>query len=281
MITVHDTAALREVIAASKNQHLRIGFVPTMGNLHAGHLSLVETAKQAADLVVCSIFVNPMQFGQGEDYNSYPRTLDADKLRLEAAGTDFLFAPSVEEIYPKPQSHQTQVIVPFVSDILCGASRPGHYTGVATIVTKLFNMVRPGLAVFGQKDYQQLHIIRQMVEDLAMPIEVIACPTVREADGLAMSSRNGYLTAAERKVAPRLYQSLLTAADSIRKGVALKTVKQVACAQLAAAGFQCDYFEIRDAFTLLEPDASARELVLLVAAYLGKPRLIDNLRVSL
>ena len=280
MKTVHDIAALRVQVAQWKREGKRVGFVPTMGNLHAGHISLISKAKEIADLVVSSIFVNPMQFGEGEDFDSYPRTLADDQLKLEAVGTDLLFAPPVEEMYPKSQEQQTKVTVPGVSDILCGASRPGHFTGVATVVAKLFGMVQPDVAVFGQKDYQQLHIIRQMTEDLSLPIEIVGCPTMREADGLAMSSRNGYLTDSEREMASEIYTTLTEAASLIGEGTGLDMVCESSIKRLEQHGFEPDYFEIRDADTLLEVTTETRKLVLLVAAYLGKPRLIDNLVIN-
>jgi pantoate--beta-alanine ligase len=280
MITLHDVIVLRARVADWKSQGKRVALVPTMGNLHSGHISLVKSARELADVVISTIFVNPMQFGEGEDFESYPRTLEEDQLKLEAAGNDLLFAPRVEVVYPNGQAQQTTVSVPGVSSILCGASRPGHFEGVTTVVTKLFNMVQPDIALFGEKDYQQLHIIRRMTEELSMPIDIIGCPTQREADGLAMSSRNGYLTAEERHIAPRLYQVLTRSAESVKSGVPLTEVEEQAVSALREAGFSPDYFEIRDANTLLEPVESTNALVLLVAAYLGKTRLIDNLCID-
>ncbi|OOZ18215.1 pantoate--beta-alanine ligase [Solemya velum gill symbiont] len=279
MITLHDVIVLRARVADWKSQGKRVALVPTMGNLHSGHISLVERAKELADVVVSTIFVNPMQFGEGEDFDSYPRTLEDDQLKLEAAGNDLLFAPPVEAVYPNGKAQQTTVSVPGVSSILCGASRPRHFDGVTTMVTKLFNMVQPDVALFGEKDYQQLYIIRRMTEELSMPIDIIGCPTQRESDGLAMSSRNGYLTTEERHIAPRIYQILTSSAESIQSGMPFADVQQQALNALGEAGFSPDYFEIRDADTLLEPVESSDALVLLVAARLGSTRLIDNLRI--
>ncbi len=199
---------LRERVTAWRSAGARLAFVPTMGNLHAGHLTLVREARALADMVVASIFVNPLQFGAGEDLDAYPRTLEDDRRLLAGEGCDLLFTPRVDEVYPRGQAAQTRVEVPGLSDILCGARRPGHFVGVSTVVCKLFNMVQPNLALFGEKDFQQLLVIRRMVEDLAMPVEIVGVPTVRESDGLAMSSRNGYLTAEERARAPVLYRVL-------------------------------------------------------------------------
>jgi pantoate--beta-alanine ligase len=251
-----------------------------MGNLHAGHLELVRRARERADRTVVSIFVNPLQFGPSEDLAAYPRTLEADRKRLAEAGADLLFAPGVEEVYPGGQAGQTRVEVPGISDILCGASRPGHFTGVATVVCKLFNMVQPDLAVFGEKDFQQLMVIRRMTADLSMPVEILGAPTVREPDGLAMSSRNGYLNEEERQRAPRLQQTLRSAAQALQRGESVVGVESRAAAELAAAGFEPDYFSVRRAADLGEPGADEHELVILAAAHLGQTRLIDNIRAD-
>ena len=272
---------LRTRIAGWRRAGERIALVPTMGNLHAGHLELVLRAREQAIRTVVSIFVNPLQFAPDEDLAAYPRTLEVDRKRLAEADADLLFAPAVEEVYPGGQAEQTRVEVPGISDILCGASRPGHFTGVATVVCKLFNMVQPDLAVFGEKDFQQLMVIRRMTTDLSMPVEILGVPTVREPDGLAMSSRNGYLSAEERQRAPRLQQILRSAMQSLQRGDALAGVESRASAELAAAGFEPDYFNVRRAADLREPGADEHELVILAAARLGRARLIDNLRVDM
>jgi len=253
-----------------------------MGNLHSGHAALVAKAAQQADFVVASIFVNPLQFGAGEDLDKYPRTLAADQEKLLQAGCNLLFAPSVEEMYPSGMTGQTRVSVPQLSEGLCGASRPGHFEGVATVVNKLFNMVQPDMAVFGQKDYQQLAVIRAMVHDLNMPIQIIGEPTVRAEDGLALSSRNGYLTAEQRAVAPTLYRSLSQIAAAIKGGdrdFAKLRAEQVQ--QIEAAGMRVDYLEVRQGVHLRPATAEDRDVVILVAAYLGATRLIDNLHLPL
>ena len=282
MNTVKTVRELRAAVARARNEGKRIGFVPTMGNLHSGHATLVAKAAQQADFVVASIFVNPLQFGAGEDLDKYPRTLAADQEKLLEAGCHLLFAPSVEEMYPDGMAGQTRVSVPQLSEGLCGASRPGHFEGVATVVSKLFNMVQPDLAVFGQKDYQQLAVIRALVHDLNMPIQIIGEPTVRADDGLALSSRNGYLSPEQRAIAPALYRSLNQIAQAIRGGERdypkLLAEQQQ---QLEAAGLRRDYLEIRHAKNLRPATAEDRDLVILVAAYLGSTRLIDNLHLDL
>jgi pantoate--beta-alanine ligase len=258
----------------------RVAFVPTMGNLHDGHLELVRRGRALAPRVVVSIFVNPLQFGPGEDLASYPRTLARDVELLATAGADLLFAPSADAMYPRPVPEQTRVEVPGLSDILCGASRPGHFVGVATVVCKLFNMVRPDLALFGEKDFQQLTVIRRMVDDLCIPVEVVGVPTVREPDGLAMSSRNGYLTAEERERAPALYRALQAVAQAVEAdGSDLAALERAAAARIDAAGLRTDYVSVRRARDLALPGDADEDLVVLAAAYLGRARLIDNLRV--
>jgi pantoate--beta-alanine ligase len=282
MNTVNSIAAVRQQLAAWRRAGERIAFVPTMGNLHAGHIHLVTQAKAMADRVVCSIFVNPMQFGPNEDFERYPRTLMEDSVKLQQAGADLLFAPPVEEIYPAGHKAATHVAVSGVSEGLCGASRPGHFVGVATVVAKLFNIVQADIAFFGEKDYQQLQVIRQMVGDLCFPIEIIGVPTVREADGLAMSSRNGYLSVAERAAAPVVYQSLLAAAERVRAGERdFRRIEADAVANLTSQGFEPDYFAIAHSQTLKPAVAGDLSLRLLVAARLGKTRLIDNIALSL
>ena len=282
MITAHLPAEVRGIVGDWRRDGQRVGFVPTMGNLHAGHLALVERAAVLADRVVVSIFVNPLQFGVGEDFAAYPRTLESDTRLLEGVGADLLYLPTVRVMYPRPPAEQTRVEVPGLSDVLCGASRPGHFTGVATVVCKLFNQVQPHLAVFGEKDFQQLLVIRRFVEDLDIPIQIFSHPTAREADGLAMSSRNGYLTTEERLRAPALHESLKKAADELEAGERdFGRIEQEAVDALAAKGFRPDYFSIRRAADLGPPDGddADQDCVILAAAFLGGTRLIDNLRV--
>lgn len=282
MITVKTVRELRAAVARARSEGKRIGFVPTMGNLHAGHAALVTKAAQRAEFVVASIFVNPLQFGAGEDLDTYPRTLAADQERLLAAGCNLLFAPGVEEMYPDGMAGQTLVCVPGVSEGLCGASRPGHFDGVATVVTKLFHMVQPDLAVFGEKDFQQLAVIRKLVRDLDLPVQIIGEPTVRDSDGLALSSRNGYLNDAQRRCAPALYQTLGALAAELRSGRDDHGVLiEDSLARLSAAGFEPDYLEIRHPLTLRPATRADRQLVILAAARLGTTRLIDNLLVDL
>lgn len=270
---------LRRRIAEWRRDGRRIAFVPTMGNLHPGHIALAQEARTHAGSVVASIFVNPLQFGPNEDLAAYPRTPERDAEMLVDAGCDLLFAPGVETMYPRGQADQTRVEVPGISNLLCGASRPGHFSGVATVVCKLFNMVQPDLALFGEKDFQQLLVIRRLVEDLDMPIEILGVATVREADGLAMSSRNGYLSVGERLIAPQLYRVLKAAGTALAQGVAAARVEQDGVRALSAAGFRPDYVSVRRASDLAAPSRTDRDLVVLAAAYLGKARLIDNIRV--
>ncbi|TRO12603.1 pantoate--beta-alanine ligase [Ectopseudomonas mendocina] len=282
MNTVKTLRELRTAVAQARAEGKQIGFVPTMGNLHAGHVSLVQIAAQRADFVVASIFVNPLQFGAGEDLDKYPRTLAADQEKLLAAGCHLLFHPDIAEIYPHGMGDQARVSVPGVSEGLCGASRPGHFEGVATVVTKLFNMVQPDLAVFGEKDYQQLAVIRALVQDLNMPIQIIGAPTQRAEDGLALSSRNGYLSAEQRNAAPALYRGLQAIAEELLRGARdYARLIDGAQEQQRAAGFVPDYLEIRNAVTLRPAQVDDRHLVILTAAQLGGTRLIDNLVVEL
>ncbi len=274
-------AALRQAIAINKRSGHRIVFVPTMGNLHAGHVRLVEEARKHGDFVVCSIFVNPLQFGPTEDLDAYPRTLEADIEKLEAAHCDLLFTPSVAEIYPQGLAAQTIVSVPGISRRHCGNSRPGHFDGVATVVNKLFNMVQPDVALFGLKDYQQLQVIRHMVADLCMPIELVGVPTQRESSGLALSSRNGYLSAEEKARAPVLYQCLLEAGQALKQRADIASVEAAATRKLTELGFVPDYFSVCHADTLEPAQAQDRRLVILAATWLGKTRLIDNLQLEL
>lgn len=276
MDTVTGADDLRSRVRAWRGRGERIGFVPTMGNLHAGHFSLIEIARQHADRVVASVFVNPTQFGPNEDFASYPRTLADDQRGLGAAKCDLLFAPSVDEIYPFGAASTVRVDVPVISETLDGAARPGHFTGVATVVAKLFNLVQPDVAVFGQKDYQQLLIIRRMVSDLRIPIEIVGAPTLREANGLAMSSRNQYLTDEERERAAIIYGTLNAMRDGARERKAILEIERAAMDALIAAGLKPDYAVIRRADDLGNAGAD-RRFVALIAARLGRARLIDNL----
>ena len=280
MNTVKTVLDLRAAVARARSEGKRIALTPTMGNLHSGHAALVTRASQRADFVVATIFVNPLQFGPNEDLASYPRTLDADKEKLLEAGCNLLFTPSVEEMYPHGMADQTLVSVPHLSEGLCGTSRPGHFDGVATVVSKLFNMVQPDLAVFGEKDFQQLAVIRALVRDLNMPIQIIGEPTVRAADGLALSSRNGYLSTEERAKAPALYRVLSTVADGIRCNEAINSLIDIGKRTLEAEGFRIDYLEVREATSLRPATEQDHDLVILVAAFLGKTRLIDNLHLT-
>lgn len=278
MITSAHIDDIRTQVCAWRAKGETVAFVPTMGNLHQGHITLVKEAASKCDHVVASIFVNPMQFGQNEDLDAYPRTLAADSEALTAAGAELLFTPTPAVMYPKGLEQQTYVEVPGISNVLCGASRPGHFRGVATIVCKLFNIVQPDVALFGNKDYQQLLVIKTMVEDLSLPIEIIGVDTIREDSGLAMSSRNGYLTATEKAAAPALKQAIDAMAAGIKQGESFKQVTEQAKASLVAAGFTLDYLEIRHAHTLEQAQNQDQTLVILAAAYIGKARLIDNLR---
>ena len=282
MNTISCVAQLRTAVAQARAAGQRIAFVPTMGNLHAGHIALITQAVARADFVVASIFVNPLQFGPNEDLDSYPRTLAADQNKLTDAGCNLLFTPVVEDIYPDGMAEHTIVRVPGVSSGLCGGSRPGHFDGVSTIVCKLLNMVQPDLALFGEKDYQRLAVIRKMVSDLSMPIEICGVPIVRDTDGLALSSRNGYLSAQQRANAPALQQCMHSVKAHIIKGnrdyAALFAQFDT---DLQDAGFRLDYVELRDALNLEVAHADSRHMVLLAAAYLGTTRLIDNLIIDL
>lgn len=265
-------------LAPARSTKKLIGFVPTMGNLHEGHLTLVRAAKKICDVVVVSIFVNPIQFGAGEDFDSYPRTLEQDSRLLADVDCDIIFAPSVEQMYGT-QPRLTNISVGQITDDLCGKSRPGHFDGVAVVVTKLFNIVQPDFAFFGQKDYQQLAVIRQLVQDLNMPLEVIGVPIVRAEDGLALSSRNGYLSEQQRAIAPTIYQLLKQAEQQLHEGQALAQVLESISNQLTQAGFVVDYVEARQ--PNLQPiEEFDRDLVLFIAAKLGSTRLIDNLHIN-
>lgn len=280
METVDTRGALRDQIAQWRLSGETVAFVPTMGNLHDGHLTLLAKAREVADRSVASIFVNPLQFGPFEDYDQYPRTPDSDEQMLTKMGVDLLFAPRAQEMYPLGREQGTRVEVPGVSDILCGMQRPGHFVGVATVVAKLFNLVQPDYAVFGEKDFQQLVVIRRMALDLCMPVKVLGAPTHREQDGLAMSSRNQYLTPDERARAATLYQTITDVARDIENGRRdFDNLCDWASARLAESGFRPHYVEVRDTEDLRKPDEQSRELVVLAAAQLGRARLIDNVRV--
>ncbi len=274
--------SLRERLQAWRSAGARIALVPTMGNLHAGHLALVDRAMEVADRVVVSLFVNPTQFAAGEDFSTYPRTMQRDVKLLRQAGVDTLFAPEVGELYPGGAEGGSYVEVPGLSEILCGASRPGHFRGVATVVSKLFNIVQPDIALFGEKDYQQLLVIKRMTRELCFPVEIVGVPTVRDADGLALSSRNSYLTETQRRKASLLYRLLNRCKEQILAGerdyAALATRAKE---ELRAAGFEPDYFEVRAAAHLGHPGTAERQLVILAAARLGRARLIDNVTLSL
>ena len=281
MDTVTTIAAVREHVRAWRRQGLRVAFVPTMGNLHAGHVSLIEAARRHGERFVASIFVNPMQFGPNEDFAHYPRTPLEDARMLAAAGCNLMFSPEVSEVYPNGAERATRIEVPGLSRILCGEFRPGHFEGVATVVAKLFHIVEPDVAVFGEKDFQQLTVIRRMVADLCMPVAIIGAPTVRDADGLAMSSRNQYLTAAERALAPTIHATLQAAAQRLAAGDAeFASIERAGVQALESAGFRPDYFAVRDASNLNAPLAGTRALVVLTAARIGKARLIDNVQVT-
>ncbi len=270
-------AALRAQLRQWRREGNSVGFVPTMGNLHAGHHELVKLARRHADRVVASIFVNPTQFGPNEDYARYPRTPDSDIHGLAETGCDALFLPTVEQMYPFGTMGCVQMHVPGITDILCGAHRPGHFNGVAQVVARLFNMVQPDLAVFGRKDYQQLQVIRYMTREMSFPVEIIPAPTLREADGLAMSSRNQYLDPEQRQTAVRIHQTLLFMRDAARQGLPVAGIEDEATSRLEAAGFTVDYAQVRRADLTRAKSPNEAELVALIAARLGRTRLIDNL----
>lgn len=281
MQTLKTIEQVRAQVRDWKQAGLRVGLVPTMGNLHNGHLALVEAAQTHCDRTLVSIFVNPTQFGPGEDYGSYPRTLADDQNQLEQMDTDVVFAPSVNEVYPDGDP-LTWVNVDQLDQYLCGATRPGHFRGVATVVTKLFNIVEPDLAVFGEKDYQQLAIIRRLTRDLCLPVTILGVSTRREADGLAVSSRNGHLSEQERRLAPALYATLQKAREAIQAG---ERDYPALCRELSqsleATGFQVDYLQVVNRETLAPADDQDRHLVIAAAAWLGQPRLIDNLATDI
>lgn len=282
MLIIETLPLLRQQIRRLRMEGKRVALVPTMGNLHDGHMKLVDEAKARADAVVVSIFVNPMQFDRPEDLARYPRTLQEDCEKLNKRKVDLVFAPSVKEIYPNGTETHTYVDVPGLSTMLEGASRPGHFRGVSTIVSKLFNLVQPDIACFGEKDFQQLALIRKMVADMGFDIEIVGVPIMRAKDGLALSSRNGYLTAEQRKIAPGLYKVLSSIADKLQAGERdLDEIIAIAGQELNEKGFRSDDIQIRDADTLLEISENSKRAVILVAAWLGDARLIDNKLVEL
>ena len=280
MLTLTSLADLRAWRKRMRAANKRVAFVPTMGNLHRGHFSLVESAGENADAVIASIFVNPTQFGPNEDFGNYPRTLEQDQAGLARAGCGVLFAPTVATMYPLGIERTVTMTVPEVSEGLCGAFRPGHFAGVATVVARLFHMVEPDVAWFGRKDFQQVLVIRRMVEDLSFPIDIAVGDTVREENGLAMSSRNAYLSPAEREQAAEIHRTLVAVADSIRAGRKIKLVESAATDRLSGAGFRVDYVAVRQALDLGIPAEGVDSgLVVLAAARLGKARLIDNILI--
>lgn len=282
MDTSFDLTSLRDNVQQWKSAGRSIALVPTMGNLHDGHISLISRAREVAERTVVSIFVNPIQFGQGEDYDNYPSTLDEDQRKLERAGLDLIFAPNLQELYPAGIEKDTRVTVPALSDILCGEFRPGHFAGVATVVIKLLTNVQPDFALFGQKDYQQVQVIRRMVRDLLIPTEIIAMPIIREADGLAMSSRNSYLNAEQRKIAAIIFQTLNDASARLRtQSSQLTEIERDGNTALVQAGMQPEYFSIRRQDDLAPAVAGDQKLIILVATWLGSARLIDNVQVEL
>lgn len=280
MRVINDSSTLREALNPLRQRGQRIALVPTMGNLHEGHLALIAEARKQAGFVVCTIFVNPMQFGPTEDLDAYPRTLEQDIARLEAAGCHALFTPSIAEMYPMGHQHHTVVSVPGLSEGYCGASRPGHFDGVATVVCKLFNLVQPDTAIFGLKDYQQFLVIRRMVADLCLPIALVGVATQREPSGLALSSRNGYLSADEKARAAALIRILKDTAASLQTGHTVAWVEEQALRSLQEAGFRPDYFSVCHAQTLAPATEQDADLVILAAAWMGRTRLIDNLTLS-
>jgi len=281
MLTVARIAELRAVLQDWRREGARIAFVPTMGNLHAGHMSLLAAARFRAERVVASVFVNPLQFGPNEDFDRYPRTPVEDAQLLQEAHCDLLFLPTVDEMYPEGRDQATRVLVRELSETLCGAVRPGHFEGVATVVAKLFGIVQPDVAVFGEKDFQQFTIIQRMTQDLSIPVEVVGAATVRATDGLALSSRNRYLSSEERAVAPVVHAALAEAVRRIDTGDDhWSAIEDAGHATLTGAGLRPDYFAVRDAHTLATPSAQSRDLVVLAAARMGRTRLIDNLRVT-
>lgn len=281
MLVIHSKQELAEHIAEWRQNDEHVALVATMGSLHAGHLKLVELAREHAERVVVSIFVNPTQFGEGEDFDEYPRTLEVDKRRLKTTAADLIFAPDVATVYPFGVEQATTISVPGLTENFCGASRPGHFDGVTTVVARLFGLVQPDAAVFGQKDYQQQLVIRRMAEDLSMPVAIITCETIREDDGLALSSRNSYLSEEQRATAPLLYETLSSVGEELQNGRRnFGGLEKIAHQKLVDAGFAVEYFAIRRAQNLEIPDRDCDDLVVLAGARLGEARLIDNVVVT-
>lgn len=281
MKVIESKVELREQLTEWRHEGEHVAIVPTMGNLHPGHVSLVEIAREHAERVVVTVFVNPTQFGDGEDFEEYPRSLERDTRRLKKIGSDILFTPTLETVYPFGVENATMISVPGISENLCGQFRPGHFNGVTTVVARLFSLVQPDVAIFGQKDFQQQLVIRRMVEDLSLPITVLTAPTIREEDGLAMSSRNAYLTDEHRAIAPVLYETLSGIGEELQSGKRdFEELEDAAVDALDNAGFQPEYVAIRRALDLNRPDRDCDELVVLAAAKLGKARLIDNVVVT-
>ena len=282
MKIIQEVIKLNQLVTEWKNNNNTIALVPTMGSLHFGHISLIKEAKKLASKTVISIFVNPIQFGQGEDYESYPSTIDLDKKKLEEEGVDVLFIPDLKQLYPMGTETDTRITVPYISEILCGQQRPGHFSGVATVVTKLLVTSKPDFALFGKKDYQQYLVIKRMVSDLLIPTLIVGMPTQRENDGLALSSRNRYLSETERKIAPKIYLSLQKASEIIHAGTTdFDNAKQELIAELERFGMKVEYFELRSAADLALPKEDEKSFVILVAVWLGKARLIDNITIEL
>lgn len=279
MLSLETVQSIQSQVQYWKLQKASIAFVPTMGNLHAGHLALVERAKQLADKVVVSIYVNPLQFGENEDFDSYPRTLDSDKRALIDAGADALFLPNNKMMYPESAKNSSRVHVPNISGMLCGEYRPGHFTGVATIVCKLFNIIQADVAVFGEKDFQQVAVIRKMVKDLFLPIKIETLATVRENDGLAMSSRNQYLTQDQREIASKLYEAMMTMVKEAKGNRKYREIELNGAENLEKTGHKPEYVRFCDSVTLLPAITTTVDPVLLIATWLGETRLIDNMRV--
>jgi pantoate--beta-alanine ligase len=282
MITVDSAAGLKEQLAKSRQGGKRVAFVPTMGNLHAGHIHLMQEARQHAQVTVASIYVNPLQFAPNEDFDSYPRTPGHDKVALLAAGVNVVFMPTDKVMYPRGRSAQTVIEVPGLSEDLCGAFRPGHFRGVTTVIHRLLTLVAPDVTIFGKKDYQQLMLIRLMVADLGIPVEIVSVDTVREPDGLALSSRNSYLSASERRSAPQLYETLCSLRDRVLRHSSLtREAEEAAVESLKSHGFRPDYVSVRRQSDLAVPQPEDRQLVALAAAWIGRTRLIDNVEFDL
>jgi len=282
MNVIESKSELAELLAEWRHEGEHVAVVPTMGNLHPGHASLVETAREHAERVIVTVFVNPTQFGEGEDFENYPRSIERDTMRLKQVRADVLFIPDIETVYPFGLENATIISVPGLTEDFCGSARPGHFDGVTTVVARLFALVQPDAAVFGQKDFQQQLVIRRMVEDLSLPVTIVTAPTVREEDGLAMSSRNTYLSDEERLIAPLIYATLQSIGEDLQNGKRnFEELEAAAMNKLGKAGFKPEYVAVRRALDLSMPDRDCDELVVLTAAYLGKARLIDNIVVTI